>query len=161
MQVRSLGGEDLLEKEMATHSSILAWRIPRTEEPGGLRPMESQRAGHNGATKHTASAQWCAWVILKLPPHPRPQELSSIKLGPGAKRAGDRFLGERRSAMKSRSPSLVSACGDLGQAVCPHPWFCGEKGGLRGISSSIIKLKPHKPNIKNVLVPWTVFLPGA
>ena len=36
-QVRSLGGEDPLEKEMATHSSILAWRIPWTEEPGGLQ----------------------------------------------------------------------------------------------------------------------------
>ena len=46
-QVQSLGGEDPLEKEMATHSSILAWRIPRTEEPGGLRPMGSQRSGHD------------------------------------------------------------------------------------------------------------------
>ena len=36
MRVRSLSGEDALEKETATHSSILAWRIPRTEEPGGL-----------------------------------------------------------------------------------------------------------------------------
>ena len=40
--VRSLGGEDPVEKEMATHSSILAWRIPWTEEPGGLQFMESQ-----------------------------------------------------------------------------------------------------------------------
>ena len=47
MQVRSLGQEDLLEKEMATHSSILAWEIPWTEEPGRLQSMESQRAGHN------------------------------------------------------------------------------------------------------------------
>ena len=39
--VRSLGREDLLEKEMAAHSSILAWRIPWTEEPGGLQSMES------------------------------------------------------------------------------------------------------------------------
>ena len=39
---RSLGGEDHLEKEMATHSSILAWRIPLTEEPGGLQSMGSQ-----------------------------------------------------------------------------------------------------------------------
>ena len=39
--VRSLGQEDPLEKEMATHSSILAWRIPWTEEPGGLQSMES------------------------------------------------------------------------------------------------------------------------
>ena len=45
-QVRSLGGEDLLEKEMATHSSTLAWRIPWTEEPGRLQSMGSQRVGH-------------------------------------------------------------------------------------------------------------------
>ena len=43
-RVRSLGWEDPLEKEMATHSSILAWRIPRTEEPGGLQPMGSQKS---------------------------------------------------------------------------------------------------------------------
>ena len=42
-QVHSLGQNDPLEKEMATHSSILAWRIPWTEEPGGLQSMESQR----------------------------------------------------------------------------------------------------------------------
>ena len=46
-QVRSLGEEDPLEKEMTTHSSILAWRIPWTEEPGGLASTGSQRAGHN------------------------------------------------------------------------------------------------------------------
>ena len=46
-RVQSLGQEDLLEKEMATHSSILAWRIPQTEEPGGLQSMGSQRVGHN------------------------------------------------------------------------------------------------------------------
>ena len=47
MQVMSLGGEDPLEKEMATHSSILAWRIPWTEEPGRLQFMGSQRVGHS------------------------------------------------------------------------------------------------------------------
>ena len=41
-QVQSLGGEDPLEKEMANHSSILAWKIPWTEKPGGLQSMESQ-----------------------------------------------------------------------------------------------------------------------
>ena len=45
--VRSLGQEDPLEKEMAAHSSILAWRIPWTEEPAGLRFMELQRVGHD------------------------------------------------------------------------------------------------------------------
>ena len=45
--VQSLSREDLLEKETATHSSILAWRIPWTEEPGGLQSMGSQRVGHD------------------------------------------------------------------------------------------------------------------
>ena len=44
--VQSLGREDLLEKEMATHSSVLAWRIPLTEEPGGLQSIGSQGVGH-------------------------------------------------------------------------------------------------------------------
>ena len=47
MWVRSLGREDPLEEEMETHSSVLAWEIPRTEEPGGLQSTESQRVGHN------------------------------------------------------------------------------------------------------------------
>ena len=59
---QSLGGEDPLEEGMETHSSILAWRIPRTDEPGKLQKMvkdrEAWRAAvhgvrHNGATKHT------------------------------------------------------------------------------------------------------------
>ena len=45
-RVRSRGQEDPLEKGVPTHSSNLAWRIPRTEEPSGLWPMESQRVGH-------------------------------------------------------------------------------------------------------------------
>ena len=47
IQVQSLGWEDLLEKEMATHSSILAWRIPWMKEPGRLQSMGSQRVGHD------------------------------------------------------------------------------------------------------------------
>ena len=46
-QVQSLGQEDPLEEEMATPSSILAWEIPWTEEPGGLQSMRSQRVRHN------------------------------------------------------------------------------------------------------------------
>ena len=51
---RSLDREDPLEEKMATHSSILAWRIPWTEEPGRLQSMGSQRAGHTCVTKHKA-----------------------------------------------------------------------------------------------------------
>ena len=46
-RVQSLGRDDLLEKEMATHSSILAWKIPWMEEPGRLQFMGSQRVGHD------------------------------------------------------------------------------------------------------------------
>ena len=49
-QVRSLGQEDPLEKEMATHSSILAWKISWTEEPGGLQSMGSQKVEHDWVT---------------------------------------------------------------------------------------------------------------
>ena len=49
-QVRSLGWEDPLEKEMAIHSRILAWKIPWTEDPGRLQSMGSQKVGHDSAT---------------------------------------------------------------------------------------------------------------
>ena len=51
MQVQSLGRDDPLEKDIATHSSILAWKIPWKEEPGGLQSMGLQRIGHDWATK--------------------------------------------------------------------------------------------------------------
>ena len=62
--VQSQGGEDLLEKEMATHSSILAWEIPWTEEPGGLQSMQSQRVGHNSVTKQQQQYHIFVFVCL-------------------------------------------------------------------------------------------------
>ena len=59
-------GKIPLEKEMATHSSILAWRIPRTEEPGGLRSVGSQRVGHDLLTKQQLLARGCALLIFCL-----------------------------------------------------------------------------------------------
>ena len=52
-RIRSLSGQDPLEKEMAAHSSILNWRIPWTEEPGGLQSMGSQRVGQDLVTNTT------------------------------------------------------------------------------------------------------------
>ena len=52
-QLRSLGWKDPLEEEMATHSSILAWRIPWTEEPGRFQPLGLQKLEHDLATEHT------------------------------------------------------------------------------------------------------------
>ena len=58
-QVWSLGREDPLEKEVATHPSVPAWRIPWTEEPGGLQSMGSQRVGHDWATNtHIEIRKW-------------------------------------------------------------------------------------------------------
>ena len=52
MGILSLGQEDPLDKEMSTYSSILAWEIPWTEEPGGLQSMGSQRVGHSLQAKN-------------------------------------------------------------------------------------------------------------
>ena len=66
--VQFLGREDPLEKEMATHSSILAWRIPWTEEPGRLQSMRSQRVRHNLVTKSPPSLtmDWLHFPVVIL-----------------------------------------------------------------------------------------------
>ena len=62
MQFRSLGQENSLKEGMATHSSILAWRIPWTEGPGGLQSMGSQRVGRNWVTNtHTVYPFLISW----------------------------------------------------------------------------------------------------
>ena len=69
-QVRSLG-ENPLEKEMATHSSILAWRIPWTEEPGRLQSMWSPRVGHGWVTNtnfYMKQAESTIWFVMKIRP---------------------------------------------------------------------------------------------
>ena len=63
--LQSLGWEDPLEMGKATHSSILAWRIPWTEESGGLQSMGSQRTGHDGAAKHIAPISKERCICLK------------------------------------------------------------------------------------------------
>ena len=55
IRVQSLGQEDPLEEEMATHSNILAWEIPWTEEPGGLRSVGLQRVRDDSETKHSTA----------------------------------------------------------------------------------------------------------
>ena len=62
-RVQSLGWEDLLEKETATHCSILAWKIPWMEEPGRLQSMVSQRVGHDWATSLHHICVWAASLL--------------------------------------------------------------------------------------------------
>ena len=62
-RIRSLGQEDPLEKEMATHSSILAWEMPQTEELGMLQAMGWERVGHDWATEHRH--HFHTWLLEK------------------------------------------------------------------------------------------------
>ena len=64
--VQSLGWEDLLKKEMATHSSILAWRIPWTEEPSGLQFIGLQRVGHNWIDLACTRTYQTSWLSLPV-----------------------------------------------------------------------------------------------
>ena len=64
--VQSLGWEDPLEKGMATHSSILAWKIPWTEEPGRLQSAGAERVGHDWATNTHVLSGYLTWVILQF-----------------------------------------------------------------------------------------------
>ena len=65
MQIKSLSWENLLEKELAAHSSILAWKIASTEEPGGPQSMGSQRVVHDWATEHahTDTVNFCVFSL--------------------------------------------------------------------------------------------------
>ena len=64
--VQYLSREDHLEEAMATHSSILTWKIPRTEEPGGLHPKGSQWAGNEWVTKNTPPHTQCSYPSFIL-----------------------------------------------------------------------------------------------
>ena len=64
--VLSLGWEDPLEKEMATHASILAWEIPCTEERGGLQSMGSQRGGYDLVTEHARTCVYTEKLCMKF-----------------------------------------------------------------------------------------------
>ena len=82
--VNSMSSSYLMEKEMATHSSILIWDIPWTEEPGGLQSMESQRVGYNLATKQVLTEyinQSLHSFIHNLTRSPDPLWVTSPRLG--------------------------------------------------------------------------------
>ena len=84
-QVHSLDREDPLEKEMATHSSIFAWEIPWTEEPGGLQSIGSQRVGHDWsdlARTHKDFLIFCLWVAGKVSGESAQWAMGSFLLAP-------------------------------------------------------------------------------
>ena len=101
-QVQSLGQEDPMEKGMATHSSILAWKIPWTEETGGIESTGSQRGGHDRAQElsfanwqryyfpipilTTDSVSWCCWFASEdSSPHLRAANVNWLQIGKGVR----------------------------------------------------------------------------
>ena len=83
MWVRSRGREDSLKKKMTTHSSILAWKIPWTEDSGVLKPNESQWVGHDWMTKH--STVWPTIPLLGIQPrknYPQKHQFKKIHASP-------------------------------------------------------------------------------
>ena len=132
-QVQSLDGKDPLEKGMATHSSILVWRIPWTEEPGGLQSMGSQRV------RHDWSNQACMHGIATPPYHtsrPRVGELSSdsaVQFSPSIMPNSLGFHGLQHARLPYSSPTLGAHSNS-----CPSQGWCHLT-----ISSFVIHFSSH------------------
>ena len=154
--VRSLGWEDRLEKEMVTHSSILAWRIPWMEKPGRLQSMGSQRVGHDWATSLSLSIKLTAnslifsveiKVILKLMSVGEDSIFFSLNGIPSRKRWSlDPETGTRLATLWPCPPPaalwtllLLDPCAQTLQASIP------EKTSLRGkgMTNSLSQLCHH------------------
>ena len=134
MWVPSLVWEDLLEKEMATHPSILSWEILWTEETGRLLSIESQRVGHDWANKHMRPLSWGMWDLVPWPEiEPGPLALEAWSLShwtirevqlPGPQGPPTRFL------CISIGSSLVA------QAVKASAYNAGYPGSITGSGKS-------------------------
>ena len=142
LQVWPLDGRDVLEKSMAAHSSILAWRIPRREKPGGLQSTGSRRvqpSWDNLAGKHVVKYSFVLLSVTTLshtpPPHKQVQGLAFLGLGKFAEQTTEAVLrlfmfwrGPRQCYRKSgplRSCGLVI---NVSPWVPPGPWnqnLCG------------------------------------
>ena len=115
MQVGSLGQEEPLEEGMSTHSSVLAWRIPWTEEPGGQQSLGSHRVGCDLATEHAQG---------DVDTHSRVRSTALVlRGGPGLQRLGS---GPESCLLPSRQPSLTFVVESSIEVVAP----CIEAGGM-------------------------------
>ena len=133
-RVRSLGQEDPLEKGMATHSGILAWRIPWTEEPGGLQFVELQRVGHDRVTDTEKSAlQRCASFrcttatakrvcTFRLRPPPPPSGSVHLVLASGTLRAAHRWCVLGMTISDDRSTDITSIFESLSETWYQEGW---------------------------------------
>ena len=137
--VQSLGQEDLLEKEMATHPSILAWRIPRTEEPGGIQSMGSQRVGHNWVTSLS---------FFLYPEIDHRGETISLPLRSrlGQRHEVTKLRGRQRVTERLEEFSAQEWCGEGGSecAVLKQLWSGGDQWRRAAISKFLDTLPIRK-----------------
>ena len=140
-QVQSLGQEDPLKKEMATHSSTLAWKIPWMEEPGGLQSMRSQRVGHNWVT----SLSFLLWAGELIPKLMNPEGcLTGLRVPPLSRTLrGESSLGQTGSTR----PGAQLSWSLLTSWLVPH---CSGHGNTSPPPSST-------PMQKTASVPWCHF----
>ena len=138
-RVQSLGREDPLEKETATHSSILVWKISWTKKPGGLQSMGSQKGGHNWAT-NTHTTQW-TWDWASSGRWWRTGK-SGLLQSMGSKRVEQDLVSEQQ-----QTPKVF-----LGDSVVKNPPArAGDAGSIPG-SGKIPRRRKWQPT--------PVFLPG-
>ena len=137
-QVQSLGQEVPLDKEMATHSSILAWEIPRTEEPGGPQSTASQRVGHDWARvcSHTgllvAHTEWL--VCFKSVPIPLGRLQSLVLRFMIWERKSKAITGQQallphRQANPAWQPALRNGMGNAGPRLLATAVMEARSGG--------------------------------
>ena len=117
MQVRSLGQDDPLEKEMATHSSILDCKIPQTEEPGSLQSVGSQRAGRKFVTKQQNKCRkWTSAALLNIQTHKHTQFF----------RGREQNNSRHQKIIKTLQPGHLPSTGDprWDSTICTCPMGC-------------------------------------
>ena len=133
-RVLSLGWEDPLEKEMATHSSTLAWKIPRTEEPGRLQSMGSLQVGHDWATSLSlwgaGEYGWHEFTPLLFPWWPR------LHIVPWAfqsdiSKATTLLMDSEPDSWKRCAPPLQILNLVPSELICDTVWWCGGITGSR------------------------------
>ena len=125
-RVQSLGWKDPLEEGMATHSSILAWRIPWTVEPGGLQSMGSQRVRHDSVTEQQQhSLFWASQVAQWVKNMPAGQETQETRVRSlGRKDSLEKYMATHSSILAWRIPWTVEPGGlqSTGLQRVGHNW---------------------------------------
>ena len=164
-RVQFLGWEDLLEKEMATHSSILAWRIPWTEEPGGLQSIRSQswtqlsdftftfhfhilKSHPVWRSRYRKGDNWHKQIPWHHPQHPRPSVKDRLEVSDGSGPNGT--LDSAEPSEGRRAPPAT-----LGAVGTPPPWFTCQQQACPSLSFPIrASQKPPHPVLNQTAGGW-------